>query len=88
MLQRWCNLFELQIIVDKANMAAAWLCQTGKTKRPRKLTDEKATTRVRPRQHDATWSVWVAPWCSHRFVLITISFGNLNANDTFNYKTG
>lgn len=35
MLQRWCNLFELQIIVDKANMAAAWLCQTGKTKRPR-----------------------------------------------------
>lgn len=54
MLQRWCNLFELQIIVDKANMAAAWLCQTGKTKHPRKLADEKAATRVRPRQHDAT----------------------------------
>lgn len=49
MLQRRCNLFELQIIVDKANMAAACLRWTCKTKRPREPADEKAAARARPR---------------------------------------
>lgn len=34
------------------------------------------------------WRVWADPRCSHWFLLITILFGNLNANDTFNCKTG
>lgn len=56
MLQRWCNFFffELQIIGDKTNTAAACLSQTCKTKRPHERSDEKATTQVRPRQRNAT----------------------------------
>lgn len=34
------------------------------------------------------WRVWADPRRSHWFLLITILFGNLNANDTFNCKTG
>lgn len=40
-----------------------------------------------PARGKTMWSVGADPCGSHWFLLITILFGNLNANDTFNCKT-